>query len=130
MVVTRENSKTTLTLAVAALRGGSSASQVDKGDGAITFVLDIFDSKGERLQRTAGIAVIPGSGIIIIDHIGVFTKGVGHGRVVWMAMILVGAQILKAIFKTEAVASHHEPISESRLTILRVLWSSMHRMEQ
>ena len=28
-----------------------------------------------------------------------------HGRVVWMAMILVGAQILKAIFKTEAVAS-------------------------
>ena len=32
-------------------------------------------------------------------------KGEGHGRVVWMAMILVGAQILKAIFKTEAVAS-------------------------
>ena len=37
--------------AVAALRGGSSAAQVDKGDGAITFVLDIFDSEGERLQR-------------------------------------------------------------------------------
>ena len=91
--------------AVAALRGGSSAAQVDKGDGAITFFLDIFDSEGERLQRTAGIAVIPGSGIIIIDHIGVFTKGVGHGRVVWMAMILVGAHILKAIFNTEAVAS-------------------------
>ncbi len=28
------------------------------------------------------------------------------------------------------ICPHHEPISESRLTILRVLWSSMHRMEQ
>ena len=91
--------------AVAALRGGSSAALVDKGAGAIAFVLDIFDSEGERLQRTAGIAVIPESGIIIIDHIGVLTKRKGHGRVVWMAMILVGAHILKAVFNTEAVAS-------------------------
>ena len=61
-------------------RGGSSAAQIDKGAGSIAFVLDIFDSEGAELQRTAGIGLVPESGIIIIDHLGVKTKGEGHGR--------------------------------------------------
>ena len=61
-------------------RGGSSAAQIDKGAGSIAFDLDIFDSEGAELQRTAGIGLVPESGIIIIDHLGVKTKGEGHGR--------------------------------------------------
>ena len=65
------------------------------------------------MQRAAGIVLVPGSGIIIIDHLGVKTNGEGHGRAVWMAMTLVGAHTLKVIFNTEAMASIvREPIGD------------------
>ena len=49
--------------AVAAIRDGSSAAQIDEGAGSISFVLDLFDSEGEQFQRAAGIVFVPGSGI-------------------------------------------------------------------
>lgn len=58
---------------------------------------------GGELQRRAGFTILPVSGVVVVDHFGLKSgfKGHGHGRALWMAMMLIADHITKTVFKSK-----------------------------